>query len=174
MISNFSIRLCSDLLLYSITKARNLKAQLPDYSFQPDSLTVSAEAKTESSRAAIQCLVKSAPGVISTWIACALSRLDCLLLCRWQPELMFTAHQCRLWECVSTGIFCERGTLHTKMVVKIHFCYLILPTTFLFCLTFLMKPSSTSSHVLWNACASGQWQYCGPGLLSRSPGHVPV
>lgn len=71
--------------------------------FQPDIWTASAEAKIESSRAAIQCLVKSALGVISTWIACALSRLDCLLLCRWQPELMFTAHQCRLWECVCTG-----------------------------------------------------------------------
>ncbi len=47
-------------------------------------------------------LVKPAPGVISTWIVCALSRLDCLLLCRWQPELMFTAHQCQLWECVCT------------------------------------------------------------------------
>lgn len=88
--------------------------------------------------AACAALVNSAAGVISTWIACTFPRHDCLLLCRWQPELVFTAHQCWLWDVFVQEVWCEWGTLHMRMIIAIY-CYQ--PSyffLFLFHLTFLV------------------------------------
>lgn len=51
-----------------------------------------------------QRLVISAAGVISTWTACALSRLDYLPLHRWHPVQLFTAHLSCLWEFICPTI----------------------------------------------------------------------
>lgn len=80
---------------------------------------------------------------------------------------------------LTLGVFveeahCELGTLHTNMVIKTHSPTCALTRTITFYKIFLPLHSFHFSYVLWNASASCQWQYCGPRLLFRSQGYLPV